>query len=151
MLSMWGNIMIPMYRLRLHGLYGLYGPRCLTGTNFQHWLQSNNTLYEMCSISFTFGGYVPGTNSIWMAMVYCMIEKQNGWSVMNSTPHNRKPKNFYRMKSYIVGFLCEGRCRYNDSNACVGYDYTCGVHSAGLQKTTDSRTSPPWAKVNGGN
>ena len=25
---MWGKIMIPMYRLWLHGLYGLYGPRC---------------------------------------------------------------------------------------------------------------------------
>ena len=24
---MWGKIMIPMYRLWLHGLYGLYGPR----------------------------------------------------------------------------------------------------------------------------
>ena len=28
-LSMWGKIMIPMYRLWLHDLYGLYGPRCL--------------------------------------------------------------------------------------------------------------------------
>ena len=28
MLSMWGKIMIPMYRLWLHSLYGLYGPRC---------------------------------------------------------------------------------------------------------------------------
>ena len=27
-LSMWGKIMIPMYRIRLHDLYGLYGPRC---------------------------------------------------------------------------------------------------------------------------
>ena len=25
---MWGKIIIPMYRLWLHGLYGLYGPRC---------------------------------------------------------------------------------------------------------------------------
>ena len=25
---MWGKIMIPMYRLWLHGSYGLYGPRC---------------------------------------------------------------------------------------------------------------------------
>ena len=25
---MWGKIIIPMYRLRLNGLYGLYGPRC---------------------------------------------------------------------------------------------------------------------------
>ena len=25
---MWGKVMIPMYRLRLHCLYGLYGPRC---------------------------------------------------------------------------------------------------------------------------
>ena len=25
---MWGKIMILMYRLRLHGIYGLYGPRC---------------------------------------------------------------------------------------------------------------------------
>ena len=25
---MWGKMMIPMYRLWLHGLYGLYGPRC---------------------------------------------------------------------------------------------------------------------------
>ena len=25
---MWGKIMIPMYRLWLHGLYGLYGPCC---------------------------------------------------------------------------------------------------------------------------
>ena len=25
---MWGKIMIPMYRLWLHGLYELYGPRC---------------------------------------------------------------------------------------------------------------------------
>ena len=29
MLSVWGKIMIPMYRLWLHHLYGLYGPRCL--------------------------------------------------------------------------------------------------------------------------
>ena len=28
-LSMWGKIMIPMYRLWLHSLYGLYEPRCL--------------------------------------------------------------------------------------------------------------------------
>ena len=28
-LSMWGKIMIQMYRLWLHGLYGLYGPQCL--------------------------------------------------------------------------------------------------------------------------
>ena len=27
-LSMWGKIIIPMYRLWLNGLYGLYGPRC---------------------------------------------------------------------------------------------------------------------------
>ena len=27
-LSMWGKIMIPMYRLWLHCLYGLYGPHC---------------------------------------------------------------------------------------------------------------------------
>ena len=27
-LSMWGKIMIPMYRLWLHSLYGLYGPLC---------------------------------------------------------------------------------------------------------------------------
>ena len=27
-LSMWGKITIPMYRLWLNGLYGLYGPRC---------------------------------------------------------------------------------------------------------------------------
>ena len=26
---MWGKIMIPMYRLWLHGLYGLHGPYCL--------------------------------------------------------------------------------------------------------------------------
>ena len=26
---MWGKIIIPMYRLWLHGLYGLYGPWCL--------------------------------------------------------------------------------------------------------------------------
>ena len=26
---MWGKIMIPMYRLWLHGLYGLHGPHCL--------------------------------------------------------------------------------------------------------------------------
>ena len=26
--SMWGKITIPMYRLWLHGLYGLYGPWC---------------------------------------------------------------------------------------------------------------------------
>ena len=25
---MWGKIIIPMYRLWLNGLYGLYGPRC---------------------------------------------------------------------------------------------------------------------------
>ena len=25
---MWGKIIIPMYRLWLHSLYGLYGPRC---------------------------------------------------------------------------------------------------------------------------
>ena len=25
---MWGKIIIPIYRLWLHGLYGLYGPRC---------------------------------------------------------------------------------------------------------------------------
>ena len=25
---MWGKIIIPMYKLWLHGLYGLYGPRC---------------------------------------------------------------------------------------------------------------------------
>ena len=25
---MWGKIMIPIYRLWLHGSYGLYGPRC---------------------------------------------------------------------------------------------------------------------------
>ena len=25
---MWGKILIPMYRLWLHSLYGLYGPRC---------------------------------------------------------------------------------------------------------------------------
>ena len=28
MLSMWGKIMIPMYMLWLHSLYGQYGPRC---------------------------------------------------------------------------------------------------------------------------
>ena len=28
LLFMWGKIMIPMYRLWLHNLYGLYGPRC---------------------------------------------------------------------------------------------------------------------------
>ena len=28
-LSGWGKIMIPMFRLWLHSLYGLYGPRCL--------------------------------------------------------------------------------------------------------------------------
>ena len=27
-LSVWGKIMIPMYRLRLRGLYELYGPHC---------------------------------------------------------------------------------------------------------------------------
>ena len=27
-LSMWGKIMIPMYKLWLHSWYGLYGPRC---------------------------------------------------------------------------------------------------------------------------
>ena len=27
-ISMWGEIMVPMYRLWLHGLCGLYGPRC---------------------------------------------------------------------------------------------------------------------------
>ena len=27
-LSMWGKIIIPMYRSWLHDLYGLYGPRC---------------------------------------------------------------------------------------------------------------------------
>ena len=26
--KIYGKIMIPMYRLRLHGLCGLYGPRC---------------------------------------------------------------------------------------------------------------------------
>ena len=26
---MWGKILIPMYRLCLYGLYGLYGPQCL--------------------------------------------------------------------------------------------------------------------------
>ena len=26
--NMWGKIIIPMYRLWLNGLYGLYGPRC---------------------------------------------------------------------------------------------------------------------------
>ena len=27
--SMWGKIMIPMYRFWLHNLYGIYGPHCL--------------------------------------------------------------------------------------------------------------------------
>ena len=31
-LSMWGKIMIPMYRLWLHSLYGLYGPCCQLST-----------------------------------------------------------------------------------------------------------------------
>ena len=29
LLSVWGKIMIAMYRLWLHGLYGLHGPRCM--------------------------------------------------------------------------------------------------------------------------
>ena len=31
---MWEKVIIPMYRLWLHGLYGLYGPRCLLVVKF---------------------------------------------------------------------------------------------------------------------
>ena len=43
-LSMWEKIMSPVYRLLLHGLYGLYGPRCpLSDVNFNHSLTHSLT------------------------------------------------------------------------------------------------------------
>ena len=45
---MGGKIMIPMYILWLHGLYGLYGPRCpLTAVKFNHSLTRKYTIKEL--------------------------------------------------------------------------------------------------------
>ena len=44
-LSMWGKIMIPMYRRWLHGLYGLHGPRCpLSPERPLNWITHSLTL-----------------------------------------------------------------------------------------------------------
>ena len=44
---MWGKIIIPMYRLWLHGLYGLYGPRCLLSPKRPINLISLSWLYDL--------------------------------------------------------------------------------------------------------
>ena len=53
-LSVWGKIMIPMYRLCLHGLYGLYGPRCpLSPERPLNWFtKSLNHLWKKTSGNF---------------------------------------------------------------------------------------------------
>ena len=57
----------------------------------------------MCSISFTFGGEVPGTGmAIETALFYHMIEKQNGQSTMDLTPHDLKSGDLFGVKSYCT-------------------------------------------------
>ena len=57
---MWGKIIIPMYRLWLNGLYGLYGPRCPLSSkrpinliSFSLWKTSNELCGTVCTITLS--------------------------------------------------------------------------------------------------
>ena len=53
-LSVWAKIMIPVYRLWLHGLYGLHGPSYLLSEkgcwNYTHWSVPSHYLHQCWNI-----------------------------------------------------------------------------------------------------
>ena len=58
---MWGKIMIPMYRLWLHDIYGLYGPRCPLSPE-----RPLNLIIHSLTLSWAESeGAVAGGNSSW--------------------------------------------------------------------------------------
>ena len=73
-ISMWGKIIIPMYRLWLNGLYGLYGPRCPLFSKRPINLISLSLLIVLCHeesqcmplwyIALIYSEY-EGINSVW--------------------------------------------------------------------------------------
>ena len=59
---MWGKIIIPMYRLWLHSLYGLYGPRCPLSQK----RPINLISLSLCIITdFVAVMLIGGINSLW--------------------------------------------------------------------------------------
>ena len=71
MLSMWGKIMIPMYRLWLRSLYGLYGPRCLLSPKrllnlITHSLSLAEHMHKMIPISLAVDKL--SFNSLWVSI-----------------------------------------------------------------------------------
>ena len=65
---MWGKIIIPMYRLWLNGLYGLYGPRCplfskrpinLISLSLSHWGRVTHICVSKLTIIGSYNGLSP--------------------------------------------------------------------------------------------
>ena len=92
---MWGKIIIPMYRLWLNGLYGLYGPRCplfskrpinLISLSLSIrpsvclWTESYPLciFYNTCRIHFIFTHLIKQLQK--MCRVQCFRQNKKNWS-----------------------------------------------------------------------
>ena len=71
---MWGKIIIPMYRLWLNGLYGLYGPRCpLSSKRLINWISLSLSLSLSISLSISLEFPTPETRRWFLDM--CEVYK----------------------------------------------------------------------------
>ena len=84
---MWGKIIIPMYRLWLHDLYGLYGPRCpLSPKKADKLNLSLSAIAVMLAVS-----------------CYYLFRKSAGYVYeFGSTKYLVKLKSYLRGKDYFV-------------------------------------------------
>ena len=94
-LSMWGKIIIPMYRLWLHGLYGLYGPQCLL---------SPKRLINLISLSLV-PVSVPLQPRLLMALLHMILPLK-----CPNRPYNEDCKYFFLLKTCVWYTYCWPQC-----------------------------------------
>ena len=74
---MWGKIMIPMYRLWLHGLYGLHGPRCPL---------SPKGLLNLITRSLTPRFWSGQSRDLWLNKIRIPVVPTKRWGLLKQFP-----------------------------------------------------------------
>ena len=122
-MSIWRKIIIPMYRLWLHSLYGLYGPRCplspKKADKLSLSLNQDGALIEkscwkiqfvVLSDGIAYGPYWPSSASSPKTYIYLFLFLFESKVMMFSLYHYQFSEKLFTIKSDI-------------SNNCEGFDW----------------------------
>ena len=85
---MWGKIMIPMYRMWLQGVYGLYGPRCPMSPERMLNLITHSLTYSPKSWRPSDIHCISKLDHYWIRW-WLVVCADKCWGIINGAPRNK--------------------------------------------------------------